>query len=74
MENETVIHHVLRMLEWGRVSNVVKLLIYTMLHNEEKVVEQPRWLLHFFVIKLLDDSVLKKVMFKRPLLTMKRYF
>lgn len=40
MENETVIHHVLLMLEWGRVSNVVKLLIYTTLHKEEKVVEQ----------------------------------
>ena len=40
MENETVIHHVLRILEWGRVSNVVKLLIYTMLQKEEKIEEQ----------------------------------
>ena len=41
MENEIVIHHVLRMLEWGRVSNVVKLLNYTMLQQkEEKVAEQ----------------------------------
>jgi hypothetical protein len=40
MENETVIHHVLRILEWGRVSNVVKLLIYTMLQKEEENVGQ----------------------------------
>ena len=49
MENETVIHHVLRILEWGRVSNVVKLLIYTMLQKEEENCgANPRWLLHIF--------------------------